>query len=206
MSTKTMNNNGQQIKVKPTTKINLDKLKGSDTYDGIICKMINYFESTGLNPDSKIISPVAAVAEAADRIIKVIRGVEKSTEVTLTGIYNTVKNLSSGSVSASVKNEVSFSPEEMQNINAVIERAEQVERDNARLTDEVKELKNKLEIAEGESRTATGIHARLNVTKVLEILAVLDDKKKPSTFNSTYEIDRTTFDEYMKRLRIELNQ
>lgn len=192
-----------QIKIKDTTKLRIDALKHTDTYDSFIDKMLSYFESTGITPTSKIVSPVAAMREEADRIIKVIRGIEKSEGVTLKAIYDSVKNLSS-SGSGEHTDAVNFTPEEMEKVNAVIDHAQHLEKENAGYISEIKELRQQLDLARERTTTAvtdTGI----NVSKVREILDVLNSKKKTTTFNTDiYEIPRNDFDIWMKRLKDEL--
>ena len=76
-------NNNTQIKVKETTKLRLDLLKNSRTYDAVISDMLLYFETTGITPQSKIVSPAVAVKEQASRVIEVVRGIEKATNTKL---------------------------------------------------------------------------------------------------------------------------
>lgn len=206
MSTKGVSNIGQQIKVKPTTKNRIDLLKGADTYDNFICKMLTYFEETGITPISKIVSPVAAMSEAADRIIKVIRGIEKTSGATLTAIYNSVKNISSSGGGSDEA--VNFSPEELQTLDNIVEKSKRLEKENAGYISEINELRNKLEISgQRQAATAGTDTAGINISKVREILDVLESKKKTSTFNpGIYEIGRNDFDSWMKRLKDELNK
>lgn len=193
-----------QIKIKDTTKLRIDALKHTDTYDSFIDKMLSYFESTGIMPTSKIVSPVAAMREEAERIIKVIRGIEKSEGVTLKAIYDSVKNLSF-SGSGEHRDTVNFTPEEMEKVNAVIDHAQHLEKENAGYISEIKELRQQLDLARQEQTTTAGTDTGINVSKVREILDVLNSKKKTTTFNTDiYEIPRNDFDIWMKRLKDEL--
>lgn len=194
-----------QIKIKDTTKLRIDTLKNSDTYDIFICKMLTYFEETGITPTSKIISPVAAVNEATDRIIKVIRGIEKSEGAILQDIYNIIKNPLSGSVAPASGDNVVFTPEEMQKVNAVIDQAKRLEKENAGYLAEIKSLREKLELSEKNKPTNAGTGESVNTSKIREILNVFDSKKKTTTFNADiYEIPRNDYDIWFKRLNDEL--
>ena len=73
--------NDKQIKVKDLTKMTLDKWKGNKTYDAFITEMLTYFEITGINPGSKIATPLVAVESQATRVIQVVRGIEKDQSV-----------------------------------------------------------------------------------------------------------------------------
>lgn len=86
-------NNNTQIKVKETTKLRLDLLKNSRTYDAVISDMLLYFETTGITPQSKIVSPAVAVKEQASRVIEVVRGIEKATNTKLKNIEQMVSRL-----------------------------------------------------------------------------------------------------------------
>ena len=86
-------NNNTQIKVKETTKLRLDLLKNSRTYDAVISDMLLYFETTGITPQSKIVSPAVAVKEQASRVIEVVRGIEKTTTARLKNIEQMVSRL-----------------------------------------------------------------------------------------------------------------
>lgn len=196
----------QQIKVKNLTKVTLDKWKGSKTYDAFIAEMLTYFEVTGINPGSKIATPLVAVEAQASRVIQVLRGVEKDQSVFLKSILDHVKRLS-GTV-ATPEAPAGMNPDEYIHINKVQELTDQMDKitqENAANQSEIRRLQTELEIE--RKKAPEGVGGQVNVKSLLEIVDVLDDKKKSSTFDpDNYNIDKSTFDKYLARLRSELKK
>lgn len=58
-------------------------LKGSKSHDAFVAEMLLYFETTGITPQSNVMPPNIAAKEQASRVIEVVRGIEKSTNVRL---------------------------------------------------------------------------------------------------------------------------
>ena len=81
------------IKVKDTTKVRLDLFKSNKTYDTVISEMLLYFETTGITPQSNVMPPNIAAKEQANRVIEVVRGIEKSTNVRLKNIEQLLLSL-----------------------------------------------------------------------------------------------------------------
>lgn len=194
----------KQIKVKDHTKMILDKWKGNKTYDAFISQMLTYFEITGINPGSKIATPLVAVEAQASRIIQVVRGIEKDQSVFLKSILDHVKRLSGSS--AASESPAGFNADEYIHVSQVQEltqKMDEITQVNIQEGAEIRRLKTELEI----ERKKTPAVNQVNVKTALEILDILDDKKQTSTFDpDSYRIDKSTFDKYIARLKSELNK
>lgn len=189
------------IKVKDTTKVRLDLFKNSKTYDTVISEMLLYFETTGITPQSNVMPPNIAAKEQASRVIEVVRGIEKSTNVRLKNIEQLLLSLV-GEVKTPGDN-----PDEYMHISQVqelLERSRQLEQEARENREKAGKLQTDLEIARQEKGTpAVGC----NTHKILEIVERIDEVKKIPTFNDTvYEIDRNTLDMWVKRLKDELKK
>lgn len=201
--------NAQQVKIKQTTKIRLDMLKGGKTYDQIISEMTGYFEQTGISPQSNVISPSVAVKAQADRVIEVVRGIEKTEKVTLKSILDTVKFIAKSQVGEGFP--ADFNPDEYLHINQVQEllsEAEQLRKENAKKNDELARLKSQLEMSEATPAKESGSGVSDKVKKsLLELVGVFEERKKPSTFNEEiYEFDRNTFDQWIERFKSDIKK
>lgn len=154
-------------------------LKGNKSHDAFVAEMLLYFETTGITPQSNVMPPNIAAKEQASRVIEVVRGIEKSTNVRLKNIEQLLLSLV-GEVKTPGDN-----PDEYMHISQVQELLD-------------------LEIARQEKGTpAVGC----NTHKILEIVERIDEVKKIPTFNDTvYEIDRNTLDMWVKRLKDELKR
>jgi hypothetical protein len=189
------------IKVKDTTKVRLDLFKNSKTYDTVISEMLLYFETTGITPQSNVMPPNIAAKEQASRVIEVVRGIEKSTNVRLKNIEQLLLSLV-GEVKTPGDN-----PDEYMHISQVqelLDRSKQLEQEARENREKAGKLQTDLEIARQEKGTpAVGC----NTHKILEIVERIDEVKKIPTFNDTvYEIDRNTLDMWVKRLKDELKK
>lgn len=189
------------IKVKDTTKVRLDLFKNNKTYDTVISEMLLYFETTGITPQSNVMPPNVAAKEQASRVIEVVRGIEKSTNVRLKNIEQLLLSLV-GEVKTPGDN-----PDEYMHISQVqelLERSRQLEQEARENREKAGKLQTDLEIARQEKGTpAVGCNTR----KILEIVERIDEVKKIPTFNDTvYEIDRNTLDMWVKRLKDELKK
>lgn len=189
------------IKVKDTTKVRLDLFKNNKTYDTVISEMLLYFETTGITPQSNVMPPNVAAKEQASRVIEVVRGIEKSTNVRLKNIEQLLLSLV-GEVKTP-----GDTPDEYMHISQVqelLERSRQLEQEARENREKAGKLQTDLEIARQEKGTpAVGCNTR----KILEIVERIDEVKKIPTFNDTvYEIDRNTLDMWVKRLKDELKK
>lgn len=197
--------NDKQIKVKDLTKMTLDKWKGNKTYDAFITEMLTYFEITGINPGSKIATPLVAVESQATRVIQVVRGIEKDQSVYLKSILDHVKRLSGSPVASEVP--AGFNPDEYIHINKVQEltgEMDKITQENAQAKGEIRKLQTELEIERKKAPEGSG---QVNTKVLLEILDILDEKKQTSTFDlDSYRIDKSTFDKYIARLKSELKK
>jgi len=72
------------IRIKDTTKAKIDQHKGSDSHDELLLIFLNYFETTGVNPRQHTAHPIEETRKLADRVIKIIKGIEKTTDDKLT--------------------------------------------------------------------------------------------------------------------------
>lgn len=193
-------NNNTQIKVKETTKLRLDLLKNSRTYDAVISDMLLYFETTGITPQSKIVSPAVAVKEQASRVIEVVRGIEKTTTTRLKNIEQMVSRLFSMQPDTeNLHNSDEFM--HLSQVQELLERAKEQEKALSRYREQVQGLQTELESVRRHPDNGQGV----NVRKLLEVVERIDGMKKVQTFNdAAYEIDRNTFDLWIKRLKEEL--
>lgn len=193
------------VRVRRTTKMRLEALKGKKSFEGILNDMLNYFETTDIVPTSKIVSPVIAVQQQADRIIKVFRGSENTQNTQLKAIYEIVVNLSKQQITAPVV----FDENEYIPVGAVqelLDKAKTLQDELNHEREEKSRLNTALEIMQ---KTNAGAPAQggINKAKLLEIVQVLYEKKKVNAFSpSVYEIERTAFDGWIKRLNDEINK
>lgn len=189
------------IKVKDTTKVRLDLFKSNKTYDTVISEMLLYFETTGITPQSNVMPPNIAAKEQASRVIEIVRGIEKSTNVRMKNIEQLLLSLV-GKVKTPGDN-----PDEYMHISQVqelLERSRQLEQEARENREKAGKLQTDLEIARQEKGTSA---VGCNTHKILEILERIDEVKKIPTFNDTvYEIDRNTLDMWVKRLKDELKK
>ena len=198
-------NNNTQIKVKDTTKMRLDILKNNRTYDTVISEMLDYFDATGIKPQSKIASPTLVVKEQASRVIEVVRGVEKATNVRLKNIEQMLLRLGPGQTQTNENTSSAHDPDEFMHISQVqelLERAKEQDRIIAKYRDEVSRLQGELEES---AANKPEMQSQVNVRKLLEVVERIDSMKKIPTFKDTvYEIDRNAFDLWIKRFKDEL--
>lgn len=189
------------IRIKESTRFRLDMLKGNKSHDAFVAEMLLYFETTGITPQSNVMPPNIAAKEQASRVIEVVRGIEKSTNVRLKNIEQLLLSLV-GEVKTPGDN-----PDEYMHISQVqelLERSKQLEQEARENREKAGKLQTDLEIARQEK----GIPAvGCNTHKILEIVERIDEVKKIPTFNDTvYEIDRNTLDMWVKRLKDELKR
>ena len=189
------------IKVKDTTKVRLDLFKSNKTYDTVISEMLLYFETTGITPQSNVMPPNIVAKEQASRVIEVVRGIEKSTNVRLKNIEQLLLSLV-GKVKTPGDN-----PDEYMHISQVqelLERSRQLEQEARENREKAGKLQTDLEIARQEKGTSA---VGCNTHKILEILERIDEVKKIPTFNDTvYERDRNTLEMWVKWLKDELKK
>lgn len=81
------------IRIKESTRFRLDMLKGNKSHDAFVAEMLLYFETTGITPQSNVMPPNIAAKEQASRVIEVVRGIEKSTNVRLKNIEQLLLSL-----------------------------------------------------------------------------------------------------------------
>lgn len=73
-----MNLETSPIKIYKTTKIRIDKMKGNQSMPIFIEGMVYYFEMTGLTPQSIRSHPSEDLKDGIERIVKIIRNIEKT--------------------------------------------------------------------------------------------------------------------------------
>ena len=81
------------IRIKESTRFRLDMLKGNKSHDAFVAEMLLYFETTGITPQSNVMPPNIAAKEQASRVIEVVGGIEKSTNVRLKNIEQLLLSL-----------------------------------------------------------------------------------------------------------------
>lgn len=166
-------NNNTQIKVKETTKLRLDLLKNSRTYDAVISDMLLYFETTGITPQSKIVSPAVAVKEQASRVIEVVRGIEKATNTKLKNIEQMVSRLFPMQPDTeNLHNSDEFM--HLSQVQELLERAKEQEKALSRYREQVQGLQTELESVRRHPDNGQGV----NVRKLLEVVERIDGMKR----------------------------
>jgi len=199
----------KHIAVYVGTKNRIDALKGRKSYDDVLVDICTYFETLGITPTSHIASPVLVMKEQSNRVIEVMRGVEKKQNLAINSIYELLKNISlcvpnfekdeSITINANDENYVHVSevkPLIVQNkdLKKLFEKSEA---ENKLLSDKVEELKRLKSTEDSVNLVDNNI--------LFEIIENIDSLKKTSTFNnSVYEIDRQRFDAFLARLIKEL--
>lgn len=157
-------------------------------------------------PQSKIASPAATVKEQASRVIEVVRGVEKATNTRLKNIEQMLLRLVSEQMPVNENTSSSINPDEFMHLSQVqelLEKAKEQDRLIANYRDEIVKLRTELDNTSGRSDN----HPEVNVHKLLEVVERIDSMKKIPTFNDTvYEIDRNSFDLWIKRFKDELKR
>lgn len=202
-----MANNYKHIAVYAGTKNRIDALKGRKSYDDILVDMCSYFEITGIAPTSHIISPEVVVKEQSNRVIEVMRGVEKKQNIAFNSIYELLKAVSSSSHNNDKDESIIENDENYMHLNDVKDLIDQfkelkklnekTEAKNKLLLNEVEELKQQSPSLNSNDLVNTGV--------LLEIIDKIDALKRPATFNKDiYEIERNGFDAWISRLTKEL--
>ena len=204
-----MANEYKHIAVYVGTKNRIDALKGRKSYDDVLVDICTYFETLGIKPTSHIASPVLVMKEQSNRVIEVMRGVEKKQNLAINSIYELLKNISlcapnfekgeSITISANDENYVHVSEvkpliDQYKGLKKLFEKSEA---ENKLLSDKVEELKRLKSTEDSVYLVDNNI--------LFEIIENIDSLKKTSTFNnSVYEIDRHRFDALINRLTEEL--
>ena len=149
-----------------------------------------------------------AVKEQANRVIEVVRGIEKTQKVTLKAILDSIHALSGQQIPASA---APVNSDEYMHINQVQEllnEAEQLRKENDRKSEELNQLRTQVEMA-GKQMPADGSSSNAASIKkiLLETVTIFDERKKTATFNDDiYEFDRNTFDKWIARFRDDINK
>jgi len=201
-----MANEYKHIAVYLGTKSRIDALKGRKSYDDILIDMCSYFEISGIAPTSHITSPVAVMKEQSNRVIEVMRGVEKKQNIVLNSIYELLKAVSLGthnnkeeSISADDENYI-----HVNDVKQLLDQYKELKKQNEKTEEKNKLLLNEVEALKQLKSSGNSVDFEEN-NILFEIIEKIDSLKNPSTFNnSIYEIDRNSFDAYISRLIEEL--
>ena len=202
-----MANEYKHIAVYLGTKSRIDALKGRKSYDDILIDMCSYFEISGIAPTSHITSPVAVMKEQSNRVIEVMRGVEKKQNIVLNSIYELLKAVSLGTHNNEKEESISADDENYIHVNDVkqlLDQYKELKKQNEKTEEKNKLLLNEVEALKQLKSSGNSVDFEEN-NILFEIIEKIDSLKKPSTFNnSIYEIDRNSFDAYISRLIEEL--
>ena len=201
-----MANEYKHIAVYLGTKNRIDALKGRKSYDDILIDMCSYFEISGIAPTSHITSPVVVMKEQSNRVIEVMRGVEKKQNIVLNSIYELLKAVSLGthnnkeeSISADDENYI-----HVNDVKQLLDQYKELKKQNEKTEEKNKLLLNEVEALKQLKSSGNSVDFEEN-NILFEIIEKIDSLKNPSTFNnSIYEIDRNSFDAYISRLIEEL--
>lgn len=202
-----MANEYKHIAVYLGTKSRIDALKGRKSYDDILIDMCSYFEISGIAPTSHIISPVAVMKEQSNRVIEVMRGVEKKQNIAINSIYELLKAVSLGTHNNKKEESISADDENYMHVNDVkqlLDQYKELKKLNEKAEEKNKSLLNEVDALKQLKSSENSVDFEDN-NILFEIIEKIDSLKKPSTFNnSIYEIDRNSFDAYISRLIKEL--
>lgn len=100
------------IKIYNTTKIRIEKMKGNQTMPVFIEGMVYYFEMTGLTPQTIRAHPSEDLKEGIERIVKIIRNIEKTK---IDNLLEMMQKLTTGKAAASGTSEKdSFSKKDIE--------------------------------------------------------------------------------------------
>ena len=147
-----------------------------------------------------MVSPVVAIKEYANRVIEVVRGIEKTQKVTLCAILDSINELlGQRSPTIPVLGQSPVNPDEYMHIHEVEEllhEAEQLRKEVQRKNEEVDRLRSQIEIA--NKQTPANSPENNQVASIKNALGDIDyfrRAKKITTFNDDiYEFDRSTFE------------
>lgn len=128
------------IRIKESTRFRLDMLKGNKSHDAFVAEMLLYFETTGITPQSNVMPPNIAAKEQASRVIEVVRGIEKSTNVRLKNIEQLLLSLV-GEVKTPGDNM------HISQVQELLERSKQLEQEARENREKAGKLQTDLEIA-----------------------------------------------------------
>jgi hypothetical protein len=200
-----MANEYKHIAVYVGTKNRIDALKGRKSYDDVLVDMCTYFETLGITPTSHIASPVLVMKEQSNRVIEVMRGVEKKQNLAINSIYELLKAVSLG---AQNKEESIGADDEnymhVDDVKQLLDQYKELKKQNEKTEEKNKLLLNEVEALKQLKSYGNSVDFEDN-NILFEIIEKIDSLKKPSTFNnSIYEIDRNSFDAYISRLIEEL--
>lgn len=202
-----MANEYKHIAVYVGTKNRIDALKGRKSYDDVLVDICTYFETLGITPTSHIASPVLVMKEQSNRVIEVMRGVEKKQNLAINSIYDLLKNISLGVPNIEKGEPVDANNEDYVHVNDVkllIDQHKELKKLNDKTETKNKALLNEVEELKRLKLTEDSVNLVDN-NILFEIIENIDSLKKTSTFNnSVYEIDRHRFDALIKRLTEEL--
>jgi len=199
-----MPNSFKYVPVYESTKKRLDSIKGRKSYELMLDEMLTYFEQTGIVPTSRMVSPVTAMKEQSNRVIEVMRGIEKKENISLNAIYDLVKTISLGKRNDEEGKPISPDNENYMHVSEVeklVEKHKTLEEQFQKSERENKSLLAKINLLESETKPDNLVNTNL----LLEIVERLEEAPKAATFNKgMYEIERTTFDALISRLKSEL--
>jgi len=123
------------IQITEPIKYRLDRLKGNRSYDSFLEDVATYFETSGISPKSNVVSPVLTMKEQANRIIEVMRGIEKSQRKEFAFLSDQIKNAHFSQLTQDA-NEA----EAEETLRSLISDNEKKEKENQRLRTRVEEL------------------------------------------------------------------
>ena len=191
----------KNIPVKELTKYLLDEIKGSQSYDSFVNDMVNYFKMTGISPQSNLVSPVLVMKEQANRIIEVMRGIEKSQKKEFEKIklhfdQTEISAINPGNI-LDTNNYLHISE-----VEELIQKTKDLSNQNENYAIEINKLRTEKETTK---KTKAENKNSINPSKVDEILEKIQSLSKTNSFNpNILEFDKNTLNEWFKRLKKEL--
>lgn len=185
------------IRVDDALKSRIAKLKKSLSYGDYLEKVVTYFEVTGVNPDTQIVLPEEAVKKSANRVIEVIRGIEKKQNAYLEFIREMLVGAQHSSLQTSTTASLFNDDEYIKVAEAqeLIDKYHALEAAYAKLSDENKHLKVKAVVEQQKAPISGG-------DSIAKLVAQdLRSKFEVDRFDPQYlRIDKYLIEQALKRI------
>ena len=186
----------KSAKIEESVYARLEAVKGSYSISSYIDLMLNYFTVTATDPKAAQAHPTILALKELERIIKIIKAVEKDKLNPILAIVKEmreygIKKESSGSESIDIS---------VEEVTAVVNANEQLTKELDKQKKLNSELNNKIAILEANKPSIAGL-SESSVTELKELLEWLKDNTKSSNFTSDLIINKSTFATFVTRFQ-----
>lgn len=177
-----------------STKERLDRLKKSKSYDAFLASVADYFEVTGASLDAP--TPINRyITEQASRVIEVVRGIEKKQNLLLKSIAERLEEAPNQQVPA----ESIFSDKELSQVDEVVKKNEDLERQLTSLRAELRAEQEKNILSQSVQKSAK---ESIDVEQIRELLAKLRGKCGTIPLdNSKYSIPKSDLEAILSEIK-----